>query len=125
MEVNPIMNANVTLVQDAYAAFGRGDIGYITEHCTTDTVLQVHGPANLPTVGTYHGREGVGRFFQAIASTQTEMSLTPERYITEGDTVVALCQYEARVKATGKKAKSYVAHFFRLRDGLLAEWVEV
>lgn len=55
---------SVKVVQDAYAAFGREDIGSILNALTEDVDWQSLGPDDLPMGGLRRGRPEVARFFE-------------------------------------------------------------
>jgi hypothetical protein len=53
-------NANITLVQGLYAAFGRGDIAGVIGMLTPDVDWQTLGPAkNYPVFGQRKGQRAV------------------------------------------------------------------
>jgi ketosteroid isomerase-like protein len=95
---------NVQLIQELYAAFGRGDVPAILDQLTDDVVWYDPGPPEVPHAGSYSGREGVGRFF------------------AKGDRVVVLGSLHARVKETGRSYDNEWAMVWTLRDGKVAGW---
>ena len=60
-------STSVELVKDLYAAFGRGDIGYILSHDSPDWQWTNAGEG-IPSAGSYTGPAGVAEFFHWITS---------------------------------------------------------
>src|SRR4051794_17218577 len=68
-EVPMSEQANTKLVQDMYAAFGRGDVPGLLNGIADDCVWETVGPAGKsPFFGVWRGRDGVGKFFQAVST---------------------------------------------------------
>src|SRR5262249_11945563 len=78
----------------------------------------------IPTGGTYRGRAAVAGFFKKVAETMDFDSFTPEKYIEQGDTVVALGSYAGRSKPLNKPFRSTWAMVFNFRGGKLARFDE-
>jgi ketosteroid isomerase-like protein len=115
---------NVQVVKDAYAAFGRGDVASILSSLTDDVSWELPGPAEIPYAGLRRGRDGAAEFFQRLGEADDVQLFEPRRFLADGNLVVVLGRYEARVKATGKIAKSDWVHVFEFRDGKVASWRE-
>lgn len=114
--------AAVEAVQSLYAAFQRGDLAYILQNVTPDTVWVNQGPSGIPSSGTYHGPEGVQTFFNRLLSSEKITHFEPSEYFTDGkDSVVALGR-EACNTVAGKEVSTNWAMVFRLRDGKVARW---
>jgi uncharacterized protein len=117
---------NVSVVQNAYAAFGRGDIatllGYMTEDIQWRPVI---GTAkHVPFSGERKGKAGVGEFFKQVAESEDFQQFEPREFVAQGDNVVALCHYRAVTKATGRTFDSDFVMVFTLRDGRVAAFQE-
>jgi len=81
-------NANVSLVQSLYAAFGRGDIAAIISACARDVDWCVVGrKADYPTLGEWKGANGVAQFFQAVAELEEFQDFSPREFCGSGDKV--------------------------------------
>jgi uncharacterized protein len=112
---------NVQVVQQAYAAFGRGDIPAVLETLTDDVEWSVSGsPEVLPWAGQRRGREQVGQFFRALGGTLTHEAFEPREFIVQGDTVVVLGT--ERVRASGRVVDTDWAMVFTIRDGKIARY---
>jgi ketosteroid isomerase-like protein len=115
---------NVKLVQDAYAAFKRGDIKSIVDACANDIEWTSPGEGLIPTGGTYRGLAGVSRFFQNVGQSVEFAAFEPRTFVAQGDTVVSFGNYRAKVKETGKYAESDWAMVFTIRDGRFVRFQE-
>jgi uncharacterized protein len=117
---------NVSVVQNAYAAFGRGDIatllGYMTEDIQWRPVI---GTAkHVPFSGERKGKAGVGEFFKQVAESEDFQQFEPREFVAQGDNVVARGHYRAVTKATGRTFDSDFVMVFTLRDGRVAAFQE-
>jgi hypothetical protein len=116
---------NAALIQKLYDAFGRGDIQTILDNLTPDVAWGMEGPETVPFTGQRKGPSEVMGFFEALASTQSNQKLTTECFVAQGDTVATLGRYAGTVVATGKNFDSRVAHFFTIRNGKVARFVDI
>lgn len=98
---------NLEAVKRGYEAFGAGD---------TETVMSLYDdniewvqPGESAISGTYHGKGELGELLRQLADKTT--SITPHRFIADGDTVVVLSQ------ATIAGETSEDVEVFVLRDG--------
>ena len=117
-------NENVKIVQDAYAAFGRGDIPALLESLTENVEWQVPGEEVIPQAGTYHGHDGVARFFENLAQHTEFLAFEPREFVAQGDRVIALGWYRGKATATGRTFESQWAMSFLLRDGKVLSFQE-
>jgi hypothetical protein len=117
---------NTKVVQDAYAAFGRGDIPGLLDLMTDDIQWQpVLGTAkHVPFSGSRKGKAGVAEFFKIVGETEDFQQFEPREFIAQNDKVVALGHYRAVTRATGKTFDSPFAMVFTLRGGKVAEFRE-
>jgi hypothetical protein len=113
---------NAAIVQSLYAAFGRGDIGTVLAGLTDDAEWICEGPAAVPFCGTFKGREGAAKFFQAIGTTQTDQKLTMDEFFADGDTVIAVGRYACRVNGTPYDSRAI--HTLTFRDGKVARFID-
>jgi ketosteroid isomerase-like protein len=114
--------ANLKTVKDAYAAFSRGDIEAVIDACTDDVVWEAPGTKEVPQAGLFNGKSGVADFFRILMDTEEPQFLETEAFFANGDRVVVLGHYSARVKATGRTAQTDFAHSFVLRNGKVAKY---
>src|SRR6185295_8997859 len=93
---------NVKVVQDAYAAFGRGDLPGILERLAEDVDWEFKGPSTVPWAGHWRGRANVRDFFVKLAGAVEAQEFEPKQYVAQGDDVIAIGRYAATAKSTGK-----------------------
>jgi len=116
------MSDNVQAVQEIYAAFGRGDIEFILNQLADDVEWLSIGPAELPHAGTWHGRDGVLKFFQAVGDNFVFDSFEPQEYIASGDNVVVLGAENVHGKHTGRATVNKWTMLFTLADGKVTRY---
>src|SRR6478672_2061561 len=82
---------NVKIVQDMYAAFGRGDIPGVLNHLTDDVVWTTYAPSDkIPWAGKLQGKDGVGKFFSLLNEAVEFSKFEPKEFIANGNKVVVL-----------------------------------
>jgi ketosteroid isomerase-like protein len=116
---------NIKVVQDAYAAFGRGDVQSILDRLTDDIVWKpVYGAAaHVPTSGERRGKPGVATFFKQVGESINFVNFDPKEFIATGDKVVALGYYTGK-SPLGKTFDSDFAMVFTLKDGKVSHFQE-
>jgi len=117
--------ANVALVWSVYDAFSRGDIAAVLDHLDPLAELNFEGPSAIPWTGNRHGREGWAKFFQTLGENLDEITVTMEPFAVQGDNVVAVGRYQARVKLTGKRIDSPLVHLWTIRNGKVVRCQEL
>jgi hypothetical protein len=99
------MSRNVQTVQEAYAAFGRGDVPGIL--ALLDDGIEWHGVKGAegaaPHAGQRRGKDAVREFFTLVAQTTDFHRFEPREFIDGGDQVAVIGYYEATVKSTGRR----------------------
>ena len=104
--------SNTDAAKAAYDAFGRGDMASLkfTEDVTWSTSDE------LPLGGETSGRDAVLSNFSQIPEYWSEFSVTPERFIEAGDTVVVTGTQKGLSKKGGRFEAPF-AHVLTYRDG--------
>lgn len=115
---------NIKVVQDAYASFGRGDIQALLENLDEEVDWVLPGEGLIPQSGSYHGRDGVARFFQILDQTTEFSAFEPRQFVAQGDRVIALGWYQGKAKATGRSFESHWAMSFVLRNEKVLKFQE-
>ena len=115
---------NTALIQEMYAAFGRGDIAAILSRLADDVEWTTEGPAAIPYTGKMIGPSKVKGFFESLGGTQENMKLIADSFIAQGDKVATTGRYSGVVKATGKRFDTAVAHIFTIRDGKVTRFLD-
>jgi ketosteroid isomerase-like protein len=111
--------ANLDVVTAIYDAFRRGDIAGILNRLDAQAELQFEGASAIPWAGHWVGRESWSKFFQTIGEALDDVVVTMEPFAAQGDRVVAVGRYQARVKQTGKRIDTPLVHLWTIRSGLV------
>ncbi|MCC6444665.1 MAG: nuclear transport factor 2 family protein [Armatimonadetes bacterium] len=115
---------NVRLIQEIYAAFGRGDVSALLEMLAPDVEWLYDGPDTIPWGGHRSGREEAARFFSSLAESVDVKEFGVHEFIAQADKVVAVGHEKMHVKATGRSYLAHWAHVFTVRDGKVARFRE-
>ena len=111
---------NVAVIRNAFEAFGRGDLDGLLASCRSDCEFYCPGPASIPYSGTKKGHSEIRRYFETIMGTQSKADVGIERFVAQGDTVVAIGRYRATVIGNGRPIDTPVVFTFDLQDGKIA-----
>src|SRR5437763_15098448 len=82
------MGANSSVVEQAYTAFGRGDIPSLL--ALLDDDVEWSSPKTLPQGGQFRGKSDVARFFDLVGGACDPLSVAVERVGVLGDHLLAL-----------------------------------
>lgn len=117
---------NTQIVQDAYAAFQRGDVNAIL--AVMDENVEWQGAVGtegvLPQGGVRRGRAGVAEFFALVNEHTAFEQFEPREFVAQGDVVVATGHYRATMKRSGGKVDSDWVMLFTIRDGRVVRFRE-
>lgn len=102
---------NREILEKANEAFGRADYEEFLSYCTDDTKWTYVGDRTL------NGKEEVRQY---LATAYEESTFEIERYIEEGEYLVALGWIKLKDKE-GRLARYSVSDVWRFRDGKMAE----
>jgi hypothetical protein len=116
---------NIQIVQDIYAAFGRGDVPAIMRHVSDD--LHGFGVVSAEKVVPWHiqisKKQDVPQFFQAIADSADFTRFEPRDFAAGGDHVYCTISWDVTFKHNGKKlTHDNVMHRFTFKNGKVVEW---
>ncbi len=118
------MNSNTEIVQAAYGRFAVGDIPGLLGLCNADIDWEVPEIEGSNFGGKWHGHEGVGKFFGALAGDEDITVFEPRQFIADGGNVVVLGRSASTVKSTGKSYATDWVHVFIVNDGLITGFHE-
>ena len=113
---------NMRIVQEMFAALGRGDVAGVLERLSDDIEWRVAGPSELPYAGVHRGRDEVARFFQTFGQAAEFEVFEPQEYLAKGEKVVVLGRERQRIKATGQRVETEWAMVFVLGDGRITKF---
>ena len=118
-------NAHIALVQNLYAAFGRGDVATLIAGLAADIDWQTIGkPGDFPTFGQRKGTAGVEKFFQQVAENEEFSDFTPREFHAADDKVFVLGTYAGKLKKTGKSFSGEWVHVFTVTGGKVSKFRE-
>ena len=113
---------NVSVVQRAFEAFGRGDAPAFLSLLSEDVEWTIAGPPSVPYAGERRGREGVAEFLKAIGGAVEMERFEPQEFIAQGDKVAVVGFERARLRSTGKAFDNPWVLLFTLRDGKITRF---
>ena len=114
-------NPNIDVIQNLYAAFGRGDIDSIVASTTPDVVWGLDGrPQDFPFLGQHKGHAGVQQFFKVLAQVHDITSFTPREFYADGDKVFVIGRYSWTMKPSGRSGESDWLHVWTIHNGKIA-----
>jgi uncharacterized protein len=111
-----LVQQNVQIVKDGFAAFGRGDMQGLLALFAEDIEWIVPGEG-LPFSGTYRGLAEVADFFQKISEMLDISLLEPREFVAEGDRVLVVGFERETVKATNRTFENNWVFAFTFRNG--------
>jgi ketosteroid isomerase-like protein len=112
-----VSSNNTDVVQEIYAAFGRGDIPSVLERLTPDIEFVLPESKVIPFAGTHRGLDAIGKFFMTIGETVDIEEFTVDKLIAQGETVVALGHERVKAKSTSRGWETKWAMVWTVRDG--------
>ncbi len=113
--------AGTRLAQETYATFAQGDVESVL--AVLDPSITWSTPPSAPGGGTVHGVAEVAAFFGRLGETYAELSVEPERFVEQGDTVVVLGRHRGRL-TTGAALELTFVHVWTLRAGRVVAFEE-
>ena len=116
------MTTPLTLVQNAYAAFGRGDIPALLDLLTPDVRWQFAGDSKAPYTGTAKGHGQVAEWFQGVAQADGIQAFEPREFLEGPDHVTVLGWERTQALPGGGVFECEWVHVWQVRDGRLARF---
>ena len=95
-----------SIVQGMYADFGRGDVPSIVAKFADDVRFVHSGSPELPYAKNRAGKAEATAFFSDLAACVDVTLFEPQRYVEQGDSVVAFGRWGGRATSTGKPFES-------------------
>jgi ketosteroid isomerase-like protein len=112
---------NSERVQELYDSFAEGDFEAIRDIMDPD--IELHEPKGIAGGETHHGfDEIVENVFSRLGTEWEDVSVVPDRYVADGDTVVVLLTWSGTYSRTGKSVEFPNAHVFDFEDGKIVQW---
>ncbi len=76
--------ANLGIMKEAYAAFGRGDIPAVLSVEDSNTELGIAGPKEIPWAGSFRRHDGAKKYFAAIEAEADFDAFEPHTFLGTG-----------------------------------------
>lgn len=115
---------HVRLVQDVYAAFGRGDVATVLG--AFDAKIEwreAEGNPYQPSGRAWIGPDAVlQNLFMRLGADWDGFTVHPEHFHDAGGTVVVEGRYTGTHKATNKTLDAQVCHVWTIQDGKVARF---
>ena len=106
---------NKDIIEQAYASFAAGDVPAALGAFADD--IEWTEPDGHPIAGTFVGPQAVLEgVFMRLGEIGDHFAVVPERFVADGDTVVALGKLAWKHKDTGAPASVKMAQVWTLRD---------
>lgn len=119
----PASTAPLQIVEQGYAAFGRGDIPALLALCHPEVRWQFVADRAAPYHGTVIGREAVAAWFAKVADSDDTHQFEPRVMHAGADHVTVIGHERTTLRATGKTFESPWVHVFSVQDGqITAFW---
>src|ERR1700738_2849239 len=116
-------NANIKLVQDAYAAFGKGDIPAILDMMTPDVAIGIVGRTkDAPFFGMHSGPAGAAEFFKMLDEALAISKFEPQRFLASEEKVFVWGRYTWTMRNSGVSDDTEWLHVITVRDGKMSAW---
>jgi uncharacterized protein len=110
-----VASANVEIIRRGLDAYNRGDVDAVLE--TADPDIEFVPLRSLIVGGSYHGHDGIRKFFEDLDEEWDDFSISKEEFREREDAVLLLGEFEATGKASGMQVQHPVAWLFELRSG--------
>jgi ketosteroid isomerase-like protein len=99
---NQSMDANISIVQKAYADFGAGNIEALVGAMSENVEWTEPAGGVAPFAGTHVGRPALMTFFRSMGELVQALEFEPQEFVAHGDRVIVLGRYKFVAKVTGK-----------------------
>jgi len=112
---------NIQLIQEHFAAFGRGDLqsalNMVADTVDWQSPVTRNRPAEITWAAPCHSREEVKQFFQDLSEKVQPEKFEITGFIAQDDKVVVEGHNRGKIKSTGKSYEHDWVMVFTLRDG--------
>lgn len=110
------------IVQQIYAAFGRGDLAALLSLLADDVQWTLNGKGSIPYGGRHAGKSAVEHWFGLLVQTVSFTQFEIDRTIAKELTVICFGREAGTVKATGKNYATPLLHVWEIADGRVASF---
>lgn len=116
------MGIALSVVRQAYEAFGRQDIPRVLELIADDADWDFIGSASLPYSGRRQSRKEVADFFAAVVRAEDIHAFEPRNFIEADEHVTVLGWIKATARDTQRTYESEWVHVVTVRNGKIVHW---
>jgi ketosteroid isomerase-like protein len=116
---------SLAVVQGAYQSFQRGDIAAVLNVLADDIEWNSLEVAGTPHRASRRGKASVAEFFRQLGDAEEVQQFDAHEFIADGERVVAVVRYRARVKATGRVLETPLVHIFTVKAGKVTRFLEM
>lgn len=116
------MGAAIAIVQQAYTAFGQGNVPAILDLLADEVDWEFVGSKNLPYAGRRRNRDEVAAFFAAIPVADAIHVFEPREFIEAGEHVTVLGWEQSTALDSKQDFASEWAHVFTVKGGKITRW---
>ncbi len=107
---------NVEILRRGYAAWNEREFDQVLELFDPEIEWTFAGGAQFPgTDATYHGHEGVRRFWETFIEPWAQIHVAVEEIRGSGDRAVALVRFQATGRGSGVELDVPFVHLFTFR----------
>jgi hypothetical protein len=119
----PTAASAVETVRQGLEAFLKGNVPYILERVAEDCEWSGSMGPDVPFAGQFTGPQGALKFIEAIGANLDVRTFEFDRYVAEGEHVVALGHWSGVVRKNGKGYHARLALYFHVRHGKFLRFV--
>ena len=116
------MSAATAIVQQAYTAFGQGNVPAILELVADEVDWELVGSKNLPYAGRRRNRDEVAAFFAAIPVADAIHVFEPREFIEADEHVTVLGWEQSTALDSKQDFASEWVHVFTVKGGKITRW---
>ncbi len=113
------MTDALATVQNAYAAFGAGDIPKLLSMCSPTIRWQFCGDSKAPYTGTAVGHGQLGEWFGSVAAADDIRAFEPRRFLAGPGHVTVIGWERTVARASGAEFESDWVHVWTVEDGVI------
>jgi ketosteroid isomerase-like protein len=119
-----VQEGNIKLVQKLYKAFINRDINAILSMLSEEVEWgEPSNPFN-PSGGTRYGHQGFLEWANIGRQAEEILSLNPQKFLTDNDSVAVVGNFKCRAISTGKIFESDFVHLVTIKDGKIVKFQE-
>ncbi len=109
------MGQNTDTLKQGYEAYGRGDLEAAMENWHDDIRWEGSESTRIPGNGVHEGKEAIAGALQETVGAYDNFTVTPDEFIEDGDTVVALGH--STIGKGGREEQVPFVHVWRFEGG--------